>query len=516
IDIYDRGYQRKDDKLIQTIERTLGESTVERARPSTQKPKANYAPKEEREYPEYFEGQEKVGHAAYGTQVFTPYLLGHVDTWEGSRQNAALQAYHRVVGAQKAKDKNIHGFALSHDGNFVGVGALNFSPEEAPSEEDYMSIEALVTSETGHSEAAMKEIVKKAAEENRGIFMNAGSEAKAFLSGIGMRDDGNGTYFLTLDDVTSLSDELKGPNAGEYISPSSKPRLRQRFGRMFEESEVTVPIDNRPPPQAREKQDWQARDKWERFNWDAWKDPEMVWNPENQMAAGFQEQDESLFKDEVDEEAERGKLDILGKIKEGGSNSMAFGRLGQSVSELFGGKPRESAKYLKDAKHYEKEYGEDIVWPEGRFEGENESNERLLDFANQAEGVRDEDSEGNWHDSTEYIYNRTQQVLKEAGYETSDKVRLYRGIPEGHTPEEHDGGWVKLNLGSLSSWTFNRTIAGQAATSDGKGTMLRADIPVSRIYSMWATGPGSREAMEYLILGQDGIKAWATKINRKS
>lgn len=490
------------------------DEAIERGRPKPPKPKTIYADKK-KEYPDYFKGQERLGAAAFGTQVFTPFLEGHINNFEGSRQNAAREAFNRVVGAQKENNSDVHGFALSNNGQIVGIGSLNFKPENSPADGDFIDIETLVTTEPGNTQAAMEKLINQAASEKRGISMNAANGAKDFLSSIGMRQDGKGTFFLNPEDIEGLANELKGPKSGQFIAPSSKPKIRQRFGRLFEEAEITTPIDNRPPPIPRDRQNFESRDKWERFNWDAFQDPEMVWNPDAQMAGVFEENENALFQDEIDEDAERGKSEILGKIKEGGNNSVAFGRLGQSVSELFGGKPRDMKNFVKSDKDYERDYGLDVVWPDGKIEDEEGANERLSDFAHQAEGVRDEDSLGSWPDSTEYIYNRTQAALKESGFETSDKVRLFRGIKSGSLPEDHDGGYVKLNLGAISSWTFNRSTAAHTATQGGRGTLLRVDVPISRIFSMWATGPGSREAMEYLILGQDGIRAWATKISRK-
>ena len=491
------------------------EEVVERGRPVPPKPKTIYVDKK-KEYPDYFKGQERLGAAAFGTQVFTPFLEDHINSFEGSRQSAAREAFHRVVGAQKENNSDVHGFALSNNGQLVGIGSLNFKPENSPDDGDFIDIESLVTTEPGNTQAAMEKLINQAASEKRGISMNASDGAKDFLSSIGMRKDDKGTFFLTPEDIEELASELKGPKTGQYIAPSSKPKIRQRFGRLFEEDEVTMPIDNLPPPISRENQDFQSRDKWDRFNWDAFQDPEMVWDPDAQMAGVFEENQNALFQDEIDEDAERGKSEILGKIKEGGSSSVAFGRMGQSVAELFGGKPRDMKNFIKNDKDYERDYGLDVVWPDGKIEDEEGASQRLSDFAHQAEGVRDEDSLGSWPDSTEYIYNRTQAALKEAGFETSDKVRLFRGLTKtGSLPEDHDGGYVKLNLGAISSWTFNRSTAAHTATQGGRGTLLRVDVPVSRIFSMWATGPGSREAMEYLILGQDGIRAWATKISRK-
>jgi len=491
------------------------EEVVERGRPVPPNPKTIYADKK-KEYPDYFKGQEKYGAAAFGTQVFTPFLEDRINSFEGSRQSAAREAFHRVVGAQKENNNDVHGFALSNNGQLVSVGSLNFKPENSPDDGDFIDIESLVTTEPGNTQAAMEKLINQAASEKRGISMNAADGAKDFLSSIGMRNDDKGTFFLTPEDIEGLANELKGPKTGQYIAPTSKPKIRQRFGRLFEEAEVTSPIDHRSPPIPRDRQSFESRDKWERFNWDAFQDPEMAWDPDVQMAGVFEENQNALFQDEIDEDAERGKSEILGKIKEGGSSSVAFGRMGQSVAELFGGKPRDMKKFMKKPEDYEREYGLDVVWPDGKIDDEEGASQRLSDFAHQAEGVRDEDSLGSWPDSTEYIYNRTQAALKEAGFETSDKVRLYRGLTKaGSLPEDHDGGYVRLNLGAISSWTFNRSTAAHTATQGGRGTLLRVDVPISRIFSMWATGPGSREAMEYLILGQDGIRAWATKISRK-
>jgi 2'-5' RNA ligase len=503
-------------KIDKRLAAFTGREIVERARPSTRKPKAFYAPKEEREYPEYFEGQEQVGHGAYGTQVFTPYLLGHIDTWEGSRQGAAMQAYHRVVGAQKAQDKEVHGFALAHGGRFVGVGSLNFSPDEKPDDKDWISVETLAISEDGHSEAAMEKIIGEAAKYNRGIFLYGGDGAEEFLTAAGMRKGKNGQYHYTHEDVQQLASELKGPTPDRYIAPTAKPRLRPRFGRLFEESEVKAPVNNEKAPLSREQQTWQARDKWERFNWEAWKDPELVWNPENQMAMGMEEQKEELFQEEVDEEREKGKSDLLGKIKESGTNSVAFSHLASAAAELYGGKARKSQKFLKEARDYEIEYGTEVVWPNGKIKPHDPAHyDRLGEFAGEIEGVKGDDSEGSWLDAAEFIYTRTQEAFEISEFEESDEIRLYRGIPAGHLPEANDGGMVELDLNALSSWTFNRSTAAHVATQSGEGILLRVDVPVNRVFSMWATGPGSRESMEYLILGQDGIKAWATKINRK-
>ena len=52
---------------------------------------------------------------------------------------------------------------------------------------------------------------------------------------------------------------------------------------------------------------------------------------------------------------------------------------------------------------------------------------------------------------------------------------------------------------------------GQRSTIEETGTLLTADIPVEKILANWQTGPGSHGEFEYLVLGEGGINAYATK-----
>lgn len=460
-------------------------------------------------YPDYFKGQERVGYSAYGSTVFTPYLKGHYNKWQGSGKAVAEHAYSSVVSGIK-EGKKVRGMALSHDGSFVGIAALDYDPEDAPEKGKYVGVSSMAFSEPGHTQHALKKIVSEAAKHGKGIYMRTAEGNAEMLRGFGMKEE-NGVFFYDPARVKEIADEMSDWESEARMGrPMNKPVLRPKFDSMYEEAEVET---DEPWERSGDKP-WDQRFRWESFNWDAYADEEISWDPERQMGEYVGSQMQGVFPEPVDEDMEKGKLEILGKLKKHGRGSMSWGMLSNAVADLFGGQRANLNDMVRDAQYYEDEYGEDTVWPDGKIQPHRtEHFERLADFAREAEGVRDSDLTGEWSDAAEYIYNRTQSVFERAGFDKEDTVRLYRGVRSGAKRQE--SGWAQVQMGSLSPWTFSKKVAAEMAASDGNGYLVKADVPVRRIFSMWATGPGDRKAMEYLVLGQNGIKAFVTPVRRK-
>jgi hypothetical protein len=146
---------------------------------------------------------------------------------------------------------------------------------------------------------------------------------------------------------------------------------------------------------------------------------------------------------------------------------------------------------------------------------------RLDEFHAFALGAREEDIATDFTTVVQSMYDTTQAKLKEAGYSPGDTVRLYRGLQSD--PEEkfegHDGGWANVQQWAVSSWTAAKVVAGNFATMEGErstieetGTLLTADVPIEKILANWQTGPGSHGEFEYLVLGEGGVNAYATKV----
>jgi len=77
-------------------------------------------------------------------------------------------------------------------------------------------------------------------------------------------------------------------------------------------------------------------------------------------------------------------------------------------------------------------------------------------------------------------------------------------------------------LYALSPWTFSKAVAAAYATAPQEvgadplpGSLIAADFPRDRVWSTWATGPGSREHFEFIVLGLEGIRGWLTRVERK-
>jgi hypothetical protein len=109
-----------------------------------------------------------------------------------------------------------------------------------------------------------------------------------------------------------------------------------------------------------------------------------------------------------------------------------------------------------------------------------------------------------------YLY--TQGLFKEHGFNSSDTIRLQRGvhISEQDLGDIGRGGTIKLMTNPLSSWTADLSGRTSAifARSPGagfRGVIVEMAIPVSSIISTCRTGLGSLSAKEFVVLGGENI-----------
>ena len=105
------------------------------------------------------------------------------------------------------------------------------------------------------------------------------------------------------------------------------------------------------------------------------------------------------------------------------------------------------------------------------------------------------------------VYNRTQSFLEE--HEIGSEVTLFRGVNILSTTAP--GSTESVTMNPLSSFSVDehtaKTFAGTEKMfaldepSDSNGTVYRATIPASRIFSLAVTGPGCLSESEAIIIG---------------
>lgn len=478
----------------------------------------------------------KPGIEAYGSGVFTPMLKDIIYGWKDAKGWGAAQAiFKNVTRAQANKDDSYHGLAIGQDGVLKAIGALDYdAPLPEGLEGDYLKVDGLYTNDPAFSEELMVQMAIEAAKHNQGLWMTLGPDANAFAMQMGM-EAGDGYAYWTADDVAQVAETLTSLEPTDYFAPPDKPRVLVSFDDAFEETLPEKPTDGRPAPKPISEMTPAERYQWENFNYSAWANPES-WDPKKhgKKSLGYDPEDPE---DEPSTTYEARVLEDLQNVHDGwadGTDSPWSVRFSEAVASVFGGtaipesRPRDQHKSAQDfLEVLASDYGSDVVIPDDvdwYSLDEDEKWDILDTFNDFAQGAREEDIAADLGALAEDIYHNTQAKFKEAGYNEGDTVRLYRGLQS--TPDEkmegHDGGWIMTQPWSISSWTSAKSVAGDFATMNveytdpqGSGTLLTADIPVERILSMWQTGPGSHGEFEYLLLGQNGMDAYATRVDAK-
>lgn len=481
---------------------------------------------------------EKPGMEAYGSGVFTPMLKEVIYNWQGQPGwGTAQMIFQNVLRAKEAKDEEYQGLAIGQDGILQGIGALDYDADlpEGIDEGEYLKIDGLYTPDPAYSEELMVQMAIEAAKHGKGLWMNLGPHSGPLASQMGMDVVDDVYAFWTAEEVSQIAESLTALEPKDYFAPPAKPRLRVSFNDAFEETMPENPTDNRQAPRPISEMPIDERYRWENFNYSAWADPES-WNPEAyaKERLGYDPENEEEF---ISSTMDTRIIEDIQNVHDGwvdGTDSPWSVRFSEAVASIFGGEPippsRPRDMYDSAQEFLEflsSDYGADVVIPDDVdwYELDEEEKWGVLDeFHAFAQGARDEDIAADLEAVAEDIYEKTQAKLREAGYSEGDTVRLYRGLqsePQEYL-ENHDGGWMQVQPWSISSWTAAKSVAGDFATMDrersdveGSGTLLTADVPIERILSMWQTGPGSHGEFEYLILGQNGLDAYATRVDAK-
>lgn len=487
------------------------------------------------------------GFETYGSGVFTPMLKELIYSWQGNEGwGMAQHVFHSVSRAQERGDDSIQGLALGDNGELVGIAALRYGRPlrfDAPGiEADQMVfIDGMYSPRPGYAEEMLVRTAIEAAEHDRGIWLRVPEDARHFYANMGLDlvegDEGDEYKYAywTPEQVRSVAESMITPERVEgYIPPASKPRLTVSFEDAYEETMPSSPTTDDPPPGSIEQMGIEQRYRWENFNYSNWANEER-WDPKEWaiQETGVDPESMNVYDTRVVED-----LQALHDGWIDGTDNFHSIRITEAVAMEFGGEPIPEAKGLgtrdleKAFNYLAEDYGEDIVLAD-KWESKEEflaqdartKEQHLIEFAAFAEGAREEDLAADYTTVASKMYENTQAKLREAGFKEGDTVRLYRGLrasPEARLPEGKDGGWVDLDMYSVSSWTFAKSTAGQFASMAGgsgtkpnEGTLLTADIPVDRILAFWQTGPGSHGEFEYLVLGEGGIRAYMTKVNEK-
>lgn len=499
----------------------------------------------------YGEYSPRPRHQVYGTQVFTPMLKEIVYSWQGKEGwGVAQQILYDIERARRHEDESVQGLALGADGELVGIAALDYdaTPKriiadlwraENINPLDMIKINGMFAAEEGNGEEMMIQVAIEAAAHGKGIWAICGRDALAWYAQMGFRTEefeNRNFAYLSAEQVSNIAETFTMPEQLSYVPPSAKPRWTIKFEDAFDEYVPENPVSDEPPPAGPDQMDFQERYRWETINYEQGE----PFNPEQwgRTQAGYGEEDfiGDMYDAKIVEEVEnitRGWID--GGPTEG-SDNIASIRFSEGVASAFGGEPIPEDRVLgRDLEgtfdSLVNNYGSDLILQdyenkEYYFDrSDEEIGADLIEFIAFADGMREHDMSLDTTEFAQRIYEDTQARLSEAGFKEGDTVRLYRGLrstPETRLPEGADGGWVDLDMYSVSSWTFSKSRAGHfacleggAGSPGGSGTLVSADVPIERLLADYTTGPAAGGEMEWLVLGQDGIRAYLTKVDQR-
>jgi hypothetical protein len=482
------------------------------------------------------------GMSAYGSGVFNPMLKEVLYGWKDQKGwNTSQSIYANVVRAKEMGDEEYQGLAIGEDGILQGIGALDYNASNPDFEElvalenpefnieDYLKIDGLYTPDPAFSEELMVQMAAEAAKHGKGVWMIVTDESGAFAAQMGMSLVDETYAYWTPEQVAEVAQKATGLEPTDYYSPPDKPRMIMSFDDAYTETTPSNPTTGQSAPVPVGEMSVDERYRWENFNYSNWAQPES-WNPEEMAREQLGIEDE--------EERLTNMYDIrvvedLQNIHDGwieGTDSPWSVRFSEAVAYVFGGDPipvthgrdeydtpQEYLDFLAQDYGVEVVIGSEEIWEPL---DESERWDRLDEFNAFASGARDEDIATDLTTVVQSMYDTTQAKFKEAGYTPGDTVRLYRGLQSD--PEErlggHDGGWANIKQWAVSSWSSAKVVAGNFATMEGQrstieetGTLLTADIPIELLLCNWQTGPGSHGEFEYLVLGEGGVDAYATK-----
>jgi len=419
----------------------------------------------------YGDYASRPGYQVYGTEVFTPMLRELVYGWQDKDGwGVAEHILAEIEKAQKSGDDSVQGLALGSDGMLVGIAALDY--ESSPINEildewksrgiesqDMLRLNGMFVAEKGHGEEVMLQVAIEAAAHNKGVWAVCGKDSLAWYAQMGFnigKSQDKDYVYLSSEDIKEVAETFTMPEQLEYVAPSSKPRWTVKFDDAFDESVPENPVGDEPPPPGVDQMDFQERYRWESLNYGS----QEMFDPE-QWARETLEYDEE---EHISSLHDVKTVEDVTKITEGwidggpteGSDNMASIRFSEGVANVFGGTPIPEERVLDEdpVKTFDslvEEYGEDVVLMDyvdrdAFFDRDTEEiADDLIEFIAFTQVMREDDLTLDTNEFAQKIYDQTQAKLKEAGFQESDTVRLYRGLrstPETRLPEGADGGWI--------------------------------------------------------------------------
>jgi hypothetical protein len=467
--------------------------------------KAKYTPRPDRQ--------------TYGTSIFNPQLREVVYAWPGSKGVMARAIFEKVARAQAAGNQDITGMVLGSYTEPMGLAALRYVRADG-GDLDSIQVLGMVSVAPGFGEEMWVQLAGEAAGRGVGLWVRPAKNARKFYDEIGMtfEETPEGPKCSwTAEQVATVARQAQANT--DYLLPPGSTRLLPSFEDKYTETQPVNPASpDLDAPEPEGDKDWQDRYLWTDFVMGKWTNRE---KPDANRILGGEENQ----KGEVKPVDGADRVEELSAAWNGGTGLGAI-RLSEAVVEAYGGEVIPASVIPKD---YLDKFGDKAFErvPESEVLGmaPDERTKRLVDQAAKDDRMLPGDFPFNLADLAEQVYDGTQSALEEAGIPLESMVRLYRGVqgdPSTLVPEGYDGGWVQLKLYALSPWTFSKAVAAAYATAPQEvgadpllGGLIAADFPRDRVWSTWATGPGSREHFEFIVLGLEGIRGWLSRVERK-
>lgn len=115
------------------------------------------------------------------------------------------------------------------------------------------------------------------------------------------------------------------------------------------------------------------------------------------------------------------------------------------------------------------------------------------------------------------VYEATQEELASKGLKPSDTIRLYRGLTGKQARDlrktlRREGGSATISISQANPATSWALDTGSAEEFGADGVVLIADIPVSRFWSTYLTGPGCAAEQEVIVVGLQGSGSRANAV----
>lgn len=503
----------------------------------------------------------------YGSQAFTPLMKPIFDAWQQKDNMKGLigQGVYNYVTRH-----DFEGMAVGWDGQLMGV--LAYSTVEVGELGDAMLVEGISTADNQYNDQVIWAAIMRANELGLPLVFKAVGSSEdidvqyASMGFSPVNVGGREGWGYTAEEVSQVVESLQTPDPTVYVPPKSKPINMVEFDSAYSIPPAQDPLNNGSPITTEEEMSNADRYRWDKLNWDTIAEKK-IFDPASIVGL-------ETPKDESGNQLKHNGIRYFVDPKTG--EWVFVSPPGEGVPQDYRVLDRDDYWVMETADKIDRSWmggTTEVVttimheWAASEFGGEPVPRERatqvklgvfddysylLLDpdgFAG-FPGVKDEAEFDSWSDKEKAefleaivftgekedllsqgldramstIYENTQEMLAQAGYEEGDTVRLYRGLAS--SPEQYidgDEGWAELEQYALSSWSFSKSVAAQFATEagsewstrdtlEGEGTLVSADIPIDRLFSHASTGPGSGLEMEWVVIGDEPFHAYLQKV----